>query len=173
MSKKYDLTGMNANCELGKAGLRFKSDGTDLMARSAADDAYVNMKVLDAVDAEDAVTKSQLDAVSATNGLPYVTASLAFGTSTPLNIGSAVTGTVAFKWHVVVTTAFDGTTPTLDVGVSGTTDAVADQTEIDLTTVGVYSGTASLDISSSTQIIGTYAADSSTAGAAEIVVEYV
>ena len=173
MSKKYDLTGLGANVELAKGGVRVKANSGQVEFKNAADDAMVKVKALDGTASDDVVTKSQLDAVSSSNGMPYVSAALAFGTSSPLNVGSAVTSTLAFRWSVAVTTAFDGTTPLLDIGVSGTTDAIADQTEIDLTAVGVYSGTASLDISSSTQIIATYAADSSTAGAAQIVVEYI
>ena len=100
-------------------------------------------------------------------------AALAFGTSTPVAIGTpAAANAIISKVIVDVTTAFDGTAPTLDIGVSGTTDLYMDQTEIDLKTIGTYIVDLYELDSGPTAIIGTYAADSSAAGAASILVKY-
>lgn len=98
---------------------------------------------------------------------------LVFGTSTPLAIGTpSAANSIISKVIVKVTTAFDGTAPLLDIGVSGTVDAYMDQTEIDLTTIGTYVVDLFELDAGPTAIIGTYAADSSTAGAASILVKY-
>ena len=166
-----DYQEFDTNVELGKGGLRVKSNSGQVEFRNAGDSALVKVKALDGTADDDLVTKSQLDAVDTGDQVLYRTAALAFGTSSPLNIGATVTGTVAFRWQVNVKTAFDGTTPTLELGVSGDTDGVAPIAEIDLTAVGQYEGVCDLDVSSSTQIIGTYVADSSTAGSATIIVQ--
>lgn len=100
-------------------------------------------------------------------------ATLVFGTSSPLNIGSAfAAASRVLSAYVKVTTAFDGTAPTLDIGVSGDTNQVMDNTEVDLTTVGLYKIDCLENFSAADQLIGTYAADSSTAGAATIEIVY-
>ena len=172
MSKKYGLTGLGTLVELGKAGVQLKANAGQVEVRNAADDALVKLKALDGTASDDLVTLNQLNNVTVSGVVNYRTATLAFNTTSPLNIGATVTGTYAYRWQVIVTTAFDGTAPTLDLGVAGTTDAIAPNTNIDLTTIGVYSGTSSLDITSSTQIIGTYVADASTVGAADIIIEW-
>ena len=94
-----------------------------------------------------------------------------FGTSSPLAIGTPSATSVVSRVIVKVNTPFDGTAPLLDIGVSGTTDLYMDQTEIDLTVAGTYI----VDLyaaNASVAIIGTYAADSSTAGDADILVKY-
>jgi len=100
-------------------------------------------------------------------------AALVFGTSTPVAIGTpSIANSVITKVIVDVTTAFDGTAPLLDIGISGTVDLYMDQTEIDLKTIGVYVVDVYKLDAGPTAIIGTYAADSSSAGAASIMVKY-
>ena len=172
MSKRYGLDGLGTNVELGKAGVRVKANSGQVEFKNAADDAMVKIKALDGTAADDVVTKNQLDNVTVSGAVSYRTLAHAFGTGASVSIGATVTGTVAFRWQVNVTTAYDGTAPTLDLGVSGTVDSVATDAEIDLKTIGQYSGTAALDVSSSTQLLATYVADSSTAGAATIIIEW-
>jgi hypothetical protein len=102
-------------------------------------------------------------------------ASLAFGTSSPLNIGSVVPANArALRVIVSVTQVFNGTTPTLDIGDAGDTDRLMPNVEIDLRTVGVYVADVSYLFSGETQIIGTYVAGggSPSTGAAHILVEW-
>ena len=172
MAKRYGLDGIGTNVELGKAGVRVKANSGQVEFRSAADDAMIKIKALDGTSADDVVTKSQLDNVTVSGTVNYRTLAHAFGTGASENVGATITGTVAFRWQVNVTTAYDGTAPTLDLGVSGDTDAIAPTADIDLTTIGQYSGVSALDVTSSTQLLATYTADSSTAGAATIIVEW-
>jgi hypothetical protein len=98
---------------------------------------------------------------------------LQFSTSSPLNIGSALPANAVVRRVIVnVTVAFDGTAPTLEVGDAGDTDRHMLAAEVDLKTVGKYEISQYHLYGSSTQVIGTYAADSSTAGQADIMVEY-
>jgi len=99
-------------------------------------------------------------------------ADLADDTSSPLAIGTPTAACVVTKVIVNVTEAFNGTAPTLDIGISGDTDAYMDQEEIDLKTIGTYVVDLYAADTGPTAIIGTYAADSSTAGAANIILKY-
>lgn len=93
-------------------------------------------------------------------------------TASPVAIGTPAANSIITKVIVKVNTAFDGTAPTLDVGVSGTVDRYMDQTEIDLATQGTYVVDLYEADGAGTAIIGTYAADGSTAGDADILVKY-
>jgi hypothetical protein len=100
-------------------------------------------------------------------------AALAFGTASPLAIGTpSVANSVITQVIVNVTTAFDGAAALLDIGTAGDTDAYMDQIEIDLRTIGTYIVDLYALDAGPTAIIGTYAADGSTVGAAAIVVKY-
>jgi len=173
MSKKYGLSGLDSLVELGKGGVQIKSNSGQLEARSNADDALVKIKALDGTSADDVVTKNQLDNVTVSGTVNYRTAEISYTDSGAVNIGATVTGNLAFRWQVVVSTAFNAGSPTLDLGTSGDTDAIAANADINLTSVGVYSGTSSLDVSTSTQIIGTVANGGSTAGVCDVIVEWI
>ena len=67
MSQQAGISRVSDNLQLAKAS-RLKAEGTAIAARDKADAAYVNLKILDGVSAEDAVTKSQLDAATAGSG---------------------------------------------------------------------------------------------------------
>ncbi len=101
------------------------------------------------------------------------TTSLAFGTTSPLSLFSTGAGDVINQIDVVIDTAFNGT-PTLSIGVSGTTSKYASSTDIDLTqpagtTISLHPGLAAAGIEA---LIATYAAGSASAGAARILVYY-
>jgi hypothetical protein len=75
---------------------------------------------------------------------------------------------------VVVDTAFDGT-PSLSVGVTGTTSKYMGSTQVDLTAAAgtVFEADPGLDADGSSEdLIATYSAGGATAGAARILVEY-
>lgn len=100
-------------------------------------------------------------------------ASLAFGTSSPLNVGSAVPDNASVSKIVVkVTQAFNGTAPTVTFGISGLPAQLAAANEVDLGTTGVYVIECYQNYPTSSQVIATYAADGSSAGAASIEMQY-
>ena len=117
---------------------------------------------------------AQISAIPAGDAAtPTRTAALAFGTSSPLNIGAALPANAKVKNVVInVVTPFNGTAPTLNIGVAGTPDALMAAAQIDLKTAGLYIGDCFVKYTSATQLIATYAADSSSAGAADLEIEY-
>lgn len=108
------------------------------------------------------------------NNLANDTTTLAFGTSSPETMFTLPANAVVDRILVVVDTAFNGTTPTVSVGITGTTSKFMPATASDLTVAGIYEYDASdIATSGSTQaIIATYSAGSSSAGSARIIVSY-
>jgi len=102
------------------------------------------------------------------------TTTLAFGSTSPLTMFTLPANAVVQRVRVVIDTAFTGT-PSLSVGIAGTTSKYASSTQIDLTaaattTFEVNPGLAS--IATAEAIIATYAAGGATAGAGRIEVDY-
>lgn len=101
------------------------------------------------------------------------TTSLAFGSSSPVAMFTLPANAVVEYIRCIVDTAFNGTAPTASIGVSGTTSKYMAATELDLKTVGVYEVDPGLTADGTTNaMIITYAADSSSAGAARFIVAY-
>lgn len=101
------------------------------------------------------------------------TTSLAFGTASPLTMFTLPANAVISRVTIVVDTAFNGTAPSVSIGVSGTTSKYMSATDVDLKTAGVYEVDPGLTADGTTNaLIATYSADSSSAGAARILVEY-
>lgn len=116
------------------------------------------------VDAGSAYTANKIN--------KHFRAALAFGTSSPLAIGTPPANSIVSKLIVDVTEAFDGTAPTLNIGTAGTADLYMDETEIDLTTIGTYIvDIYKLDVAG-TAAQAIYVPDSSAAGAADILFKY-
>lgn len=101
------------------------------------------------------------------------TTSVAFGASSPVTCFTLPANAVVEKVHVVVDTAFNGTAPSLSVGISGSTSKYMPATALDLKTAGLYEWHPALTADGTTNaIIATYSADSSSAGAARVIVYY-
>ena len=98
---------------------------------------------------------------------------LVFGTGAAFDVGATVpaNGRV-LRVTVSVTQAFNGSAPTLTIGDAGDADRHMTVAEIDLKTIGTYCANVSHLYSVETQMRGTYVADGSSAGAANILVEY-
>lgn len=101
-------------------------------------------------------------------------ASLVFGDTSPVNIGSQMIANGRIKSaRVVVSTPFNGATEsTLMLGHANDSDAICGTSEIDLSTVGIYEIDCNVKVTEAVQYIATYSADGATAGAAEIEIEY-
>jgi hypothetical protein len=98
---------------------------------------------------------------------------LAFGDSSPVAMFTKPVDSAITKVQVIVTTPFNGTAPTLSIGIVGTTSKYAATTEIDLKTAGIYEITPDVGVVAGTEaLIATYSADSSAAGAATMRVFY-
>ena len=100
-------------------------------------------------------------------------ASLAFGTSSPLNVGSALpTNAVVTRILVNVTQAFNSPTATVSFGVAGQVAELGATNETDLDTTGIYIIDCYKTYVSNEQVIATYVAGGATSGAASILMEY-
>jgi hypothetical protein len=103
------------------------------------------------------------------------TTSIAFGTTSPLSLFTLPVNAVVMFVKVIIDTAFNGT-PSLSVGISGTTSKYSGTTDVDLTAAAetvfeISPGLAS--VGTTEALIATYAAGSASAGAARILIEYV
>ncbi|MBW4469319.1 MAG: hypothetical protein KME45_03545 [Stenomitos rutilans HA7619-LM2] len=111
----------------------------------------------------------------ASNQLTTDTTSLAFGTTSPLTLFTLPANAVVEAVRVIIDTPFTGGTPSLSVGITGTTSKYMSSTQVDLTATAqtifeVYPGRTANG--SSENLIATYAANSASAGAARIEVDY-
>lgn len=120
------------------------------------------------------VLELELAAAGSTDSCDTVdTTSLAFGSSSPVTMFTLPANAVVTKVVIVVDTAFDGTAPSVSIGVSGTTSKYFPATAVDLKTIGGYEYHPGLVADGTTNaIIATYSADGSAAGAARMLVHY-
>jgi len=101
---------------------------------------------------------------------------LNFDTASPVTMFTLPINAVVEFVRVIIDTAFNGTAPTLSIGITGTVSKYMATTQVDLkgTAKDIYvvnPGEAALGTTEA--IIATYVADASTAGAARIEVGYV
>lgn len=101
------------------------------------------------------------------------TTNLAFGSTSPLALFTLPANAVIHFVKVIVDTVFDGAAPTLSIGITGTVSKYMGTSDVDLKTAGIYEVDPGIVANGSTEaLIATYAADSSAAGAARILVSY-
>jgi hypothetical protein len=91
-------------------------------------------------------------------------ATLLHGSSSPLVIGRVAAGCAIGRRRCDVTAAFNGSSPTLEVGDADDTDRLTASGEFDLATPGLYEFSRMTRYAAETEIIGTYVADGSTRG---------
>lgn len=101
------------------------------------------------------------------------TTSLAFGTASPVTMFSTGASDVIEKIQVIVDTAFNGT-PTMSIGIAGTTSKYAGTADTDLTTTGttVFEIHPGIAAAGAEALIITYTAGGASAGAARVIVFY-
>ena len=110
---------------------------------------------------------------SATGDSKTLRESLVFNTGASTVMGNASENTRVINTVVEVTTAFDGAAE-VEVGVSGTTDAICDPNYVDLSTVGTYQVSSNYLFTSTadTDVLMTYTAGGATQGAATVTVTF-
>lgn len=104
------------------------------------------------------------------------TTSLVFGSSSPVTMFTLPANAVVLRVRLIIDTAFNGTAPQVSIGISGTASKymAANQNDLKAAAATVFEVTPGLTANGSTEdLIATYAADSSSAGAARIEVDYV
>jgi hypothetical protein len=101
------------------------------------------------------------------------TTNLAFNSSGTVAMFSTGAGDIIDKIQVAVDTAFDGTSPSMSVGISGTVSKYVASTQVDLTTVGLYEINPGKSAQGVEALITTFTAGGgATAGAARVLVYY-
>jgi hypothetical protein len=100
------------------------------------------------------------------------TTTLAFGSSSPLSLFTLPANAVIASIRIIVDTAFNGT-PSLSIGITGTTSKYVASTQVDLTVARSYEIYPDLVAAGSTEaLIATYAASGASSGSARILVDY-
>lgn len=103
--------------------------------------------------------------------------SLVFGSDASIDIGDVLpAGSRVVGYASRIDETFDGSAPTVEVGDGTVSDAIMADTVLDLTgaaDTGASSLIVPVDYAAATQLVATYVADSSAAGAAEITIFYV
>jgi hypothetical protein len=121
------------------------------------------------------VATLQWSTIAGGNDKPTVdTTAIAFGTASPITMLNLPANAVVLNVSVIVDTPFNGT-PSLSIGISGSTSKYMPSTQIDLTAAAgtLFSADPGLiPVGSIEAIIGTYAAGGATAGAGRMLVEY-
>lgn len=126
------------------------------------------------VTVDNSTIKHTAGTLAAKDVMQYRKVDFAYDTSSPFNIGEAVPdGATVIGFMVQVDTIFDGTTPTLSIGHSGSVSAIAATTDIDLETAGLDVGDRWVEYPSSTQIIGTLTVSGASQGAGSVLIKYV
>lgn len=118
---------------------------------------------------------SWLTVAAGTDKVVTDTTSMAFGSSSPVSMFTLPANAVVEAVRVIIDTAFNGT-PTMSVGITGTTSKYMGSTQNDLTAAAetvfeVNPGKAS--VGTTEALIITYAAGGASAGAARVEVDYV
>ena len=173
----FNLKGLAEWFKLGKNGPIIKKDGDKVQFRNFDDTDFINGQALDPIDPQDVVTKQYLEdnsdlASFNLNGSLFknfdyqATSPIQIGTQDMPNLG------LAYKVLIHVKTAFDGTTPTLEIGDATTNDRLASVTLSDLSEGEVFVITISDIFSADTTINGYLTPDSSTQGEVDVTVLY-
>lgn len=160
-----------------KFTLRRPSSGMthDLTVVFPSGDPAVNQALTVASFSGNLITLQYTTIAAGTDKMVVDTTALAFGTSSPATMFTLPANAVVERVRVIIDTAFNGT-PSMSVGISGTTSKYMASTQVDLTAAAatifeVQPGLAS--VGSTEALIITYSAGSASAGAARVEVEYV
>ena len=102
------------------------------------------------------------------------TTSLAFGTSSPVAMYTAPANAVELMFQVIIDTPFDGT-PTMSIGITGTTSKYVSTNQVDLTAAAgtIFEICPAVAAAGGTEnVILTYSAGGATVGAARVLGYY-
>lgn len=111
---------------------------------------------------------------STASSIKAKTTTLAFGSSTPITMFSTGAADIIDHIDVIIDTAFNGTAPTMTVGITGTTSKYTAATNVDLQAAATTKFTInpSLPAQGIESLILTYVNGSATTGAARVIVYY-
>lgn len=101
------------------------------------------------------------------------TTSLMFGTTSPLTLFTLPANAIITEVRLIVDTAFNGTLPTVSIGIAGTTSKYTGTGDSDLTAANSYIASPDiLSVGTTEALIATYSAGGASIGAARILVSY-
>lgn len=101
------------------------------------------------------------------------TTTLAFGDTSPKTLFTLPANAIIVAVQIIVDTVFNGTAPTVSIGIAGTVSKYVGTGDVDLKTANIYQINPGIIASGSSEsLIATYSADSSSAGSARILVHY-
>jgi hypothetical protein len=156
---------------LGATGVRLKNNGGVLEAKNDADSAFAVLRAGPPSGTDDVVTKAFGDTYYTTTGARRsVVIPLAQGASTSSTL-AVPDGCRVRQVAVDVTTLYDNGA-TLQVGITGTTNKFADVGDFDMAVVGLYIVEQMTLQSGSAETILATIANTPTAGAATLIVEF-
>lgn len=138
MSDNFELKAISNDVEIGKNGLRIKSDGDRLIIRKNDDTDFGYVQTALAESTYHAVPKSQYDAMR--NVLIFREyADVEYSDSSPINIGPPIeANSTIFKVIVNVDTAFNDTDCTLEIGVGSSATNLHTVDSSNLQQTGIY-----------------------------------
>lgn len=116
---------------------------------------------------------SWISASSTASCVKMKTTTLGFGSASPVTLMSTGAGDIIEKIQIIIDTAFNGT-PSVSIGISGTTSKYMPSTAVDLTQVAttIFEYHPGLAAQGAESLIATYAANSASAGSARIIIFY-
>lgn len=116
---------------------------------------------------------SWVNAGSTASSLKLKTTTIAFGSTSPVAMFTTGASDIIDSIDVVIDTAFDGT-PSLSVGITGTTSKYLGATQVDLTAAAktIFTVRPGFEAQGAESLIATYSAGSATTGSARIIVKY-
>ena len=115
------------------------------------------------------VSSSELKSL---NPVKHLRASIDYETSSPYTIGTVPLGAIITKVIVKTTTAFDDSDSTLDIGISGSTSKYLYNGDFSILTANTHIKHLYEREIAQVDILADIYVDGSTAGAAEIYIEY-
>jgi len=137
--KNYGLTGLNSNVELGKQG-SYISGSNAAVSFYDKDDALQNIVIANATTSTQAVTKSQLDAVTS-DLVQHVTVSFDYNSGSS-NIANVSSGTRILGVTVDINSPWGGTSNNqstyIEVGDDGNASRYIRAKDVDVLTAGQY-----------------------------------
>jgi hypothetical protein len=171
MTKRWDITGVGA-LNLANSGVSVEDESGLVAVRRSG--RYASMRGAAGIGAADLITKTQIDALDANSLIRTLSADFTFETSSPFDLGGVLPGgSTILGWRVNITTAFDGTTPALNIGDVDTADNIASVAPADMTSAGVHSDYTWTEYDEDIQLFGTLVLSGASQGAGTISVEYI
>jgi hypothetical protein len=168
--KNYGQSGVSSELEFGKNGTKLKNNASDQMQVLQNDGTSLSrMNGADPIDAQDFVTKGYLEREPDT----IASGNIETGSETGSFVGQTfvVTKSGLSAPFVNITTAFDGTSPSLVVELADAT-VVQDSSLNDPEEIGLYQNDAYIINSTSQAVQVTVGGSAATAGAGSALVKY-